>query len=136
AGQGGDADLEPGGPERGPGPGHQIPGLVRVQVHLAPSCRAGTQQWGKGPLEPEELVPQASGGLGVSERPLDRQERSVSPRTENGQQPCSGLVRLVEPDREDRPVTRSDGGRPSGELGRYLPGGSGRCREGRAVETG
>ncbi len=128
--------VEPGGLQGGAGDGHQLPGLVLAEVHLAPAQGPGAEQGGEDALQAGQLVGQGLGVLAVDQGDLDGQEPALGPHPEHGEEPGVALVGRVELHDQGGPVGVDDRLGPALEaLGHLGPGGHG-CGEGGAVEPG
>ena len=118
--------------------GHERPGLVLAQHHLAPAPPAQPQQLGVEPLQPGELVAHRvpAGGRGVDQGRLDRLQLPGAGDRQHRQVPGAALVRRVELDHQAPVVGAGHRARPlvepAGQLG-PVPAGD---LEGLAVEVG
>ena len=128
--------LEAGRLERGTGDGHQLPGLVLAQVHLAAAQAAGPAELVVDPLEPDDLVGEVLGALAVGERLLDREQPALGAAPEHVEEPGVALVGRVELDDEGGLGDAAHLVGPLVEALGHLGAGGDRRGERRAVEAG
>ena len=130
------ANLEAGGLEGRTGDGHELPGLVLAQVHLAAAQAARAAELVVEALEPDDLVGEVLRALAVGEGLLDGQEAALGTAAEHGEEPGVAAVGRVELQHEGGLGHAADLVRPLVEALRHLGTGRDRRPERRAVEAG